>query len=424
MPLPIAAALGIAAAAAAASAAQSGSQSYYGQKNLNRQAQADYRRNMKMSQRLNLQTLSQTTKALRDAGLSPALAGAGTTAAPASASPTSSNFSVSPVPVDVAGVLGSMDNHSMVPDQKENLQSQTNLNNAMADKARADAGKTPEEIKLIQAQTEEKRLFNTIIKDKNKVAADFVSGFFARKADSPDINENMREFYRAWSERAKNMSVGSLDALMTCSRYLNDLSDYDRNAVENALYKKLAELKLGSDDVLFALSQMSVAEFKRTLAQIDDLVSSRKLKDVQREEVVPLEKQLLVAQAGETEERGALEKAQRENLPYQMELQRHQNFTQMIDDGEYGNAAWSLVPMILNGLSNVLIMRYFKGGASAPSFGRGFGSGSSGSPSTSNVSSGSHRSTSGRSTSGPIPRDMPREAQQALDNYYRGEYGD
>ena len=190
---------------------------------------------------------------------------------------------------------------------------------------------------------------------------------------------------------------------MTCSRYLNDLSDYDRNAVENALYKKLAELKLGSDDVLFALSQMSVAEFKRTLAQIDDLVSSRKLKDVQRTEVVPLEKQLLVAQAGETEERGALEKAQRENLPYQMELQRHQNFTQMIDDGEYGNAAWSLVPMILNGLSNVLIMRYLKGGSP-----------SSGAP--------SFRGARSSNVNYNYSKDVPADAQKALDAYYKGEY--
>lgn len=384
---------------------------YQYQKNLNRQAQSYYEKDLKMSQKLNIDAqraaIAQSTRALRDAGISPAMASAGGFSAPAASSPLASS-AAGMASGSGADYVGAITQARLGDAQKENIESGTALNNALATKALADAGKTPFEIDLLKAQAREKQLYNAVLIDKNKAASDELVAHFKKQLENAQ-SQSERDFAKAMLERAPKMTIGALDAFMQFSSWTNALSEYDKTAVLNQLYKKIGQLQLGSDDALYALAHMPEAQFKQTLASMEDLLSSKKFRDVQRLEVVPLQKQLLTEQSNLTAAQADLAGAQKENieqqtklLPTQVEMERHKNFVQMIDDGEYGNAAWSLVPDLIGAVLNVLILSKFRGAVSAPSgVPKGFRS--------SNVQYN-------------YPKDMPKEVQQALDAYYKGEY--
>ena len=384
---------------------------YQYQKNLNRQAQSYYEKDLKMSQKLNIDAqraaIAQSTRALRDAGISPAMASAGGFSAPAASSPLASS-AAGMASGSGADYVGAITQARLGDAQKENIESGTALNNALATKALADAGKTPFEIDLLKAQAREKQLYNAVLIDKNKAASDELVAHFKKQLENAQ-SQSERDFAKAMLERAPKMTIGALDAFMQFSSWTNALSEYDKTAVLNQLYKKIGQLQLGSDDALYALAHMPEAQFKQTLASMEDLLSSKKFRDVQRLEVVPLQKQLLTEQSNLTAAQADLAGAQKENieqqtklLPTQVEMERHKNFVQMIDDGEYGNAAWSLVPDLIGAVLNVLILSKFRGAVSAPS----------------GVLKGSRSSN----VQYNYPKDMPKEVQQALDAYYKGEY--
>lgn len=384
---------------------------YQYQKNLNRQAQSYYERDLKMSQQLNIDAqraaIAQSTRALRDAGISPAMASAGGFSAPAASSPLASS-AAGMASGSGADYVGAITQARLGDAQKENIESGTALNNALATKALADAGKTPFEIDLLKAQAREKQLYNAVLIDKNKAASDELVAHFKKQLENAQ-SQSERDFAKAMLERAPKMTVGALDAFMQFSSWTNALSEYDKTAVLNQLYKKIGQLQLGSDDALYALAHMPEAQFKQTLASMEDLLSSKMFRDVQRTEVVPLQKQLLTEQSNLTAAQADLAGAQKENieqqtklLPTQVEMERHKNFVQMIDDGEYGNAAWSLVPDLIGAVLNVLILSKFRGAVSAPA----------GAPKGSRSSNVQYN----------YPKDMPKEVQQALDAYYKGEY--
>ena len=111
---------------------------YYNQKNLARQQQANYQKNLKLSQKLNIEAqkkaIEQSTTALKNAGLSPVLAAGGDFSAPAASAPLGS-ASAPPVHFDFASALAASKEADL-------LKSQEKLNEAAAKKAEAEAKST------------------------------------------------------------------------------------------------------------------------------------------------------------------------------------------------------------------------------------------------------------------------------------------
>ena len=211
---------------------------YQYQKNLNRQAQSYYEKDLKMSQKLNIDAqraaIAQSTRALRDAGISPAMASAGGFSAPAASSPLASS-AAGMASGSGADYVGAITQARLGDAQKENIESGTALNNALATKALADAGKTPFEIDLLKAQAREKQLYNAVLIDKNKAASDELVAHFKKQLENAQ-SQSERDFAKAMLERAPKMTIGALDAFMQFSSWTNALSEYDKTAVLNQLY--------------------------------------------------------------------------------------------------------------------------------------------------------------------------------------------
>lgn len=381
---------------------------YYTQKNQQRQAQSNEQKNMRLQSELEQQgyynNIVRIPQALREAGINPAVA-AGMSAPSPSVSHSGNSQSVGLQTNGMDIVNGAILNPSQV-----------RLNEAAADKAAAEAdkirtetGKTPYEIALLKAQTQEREIYNKRLVDADKAAVELIKKScleMAQKADS----QRERDFYNSMAQRADNMSVGSLDAWIRATDWLSDLSEYDKNAVLNQVQKKIGTLRLHNNEDLESLAHMPSAQFKEVFAHIADLNSSRQLRDVQRKEVVPLQKQLMTEQSGniaaDTELKGSQKSeldARAAAIPKEVEQAKHKNFVQMIDEGEYGNAAWYIAGELVNALVGFLIVSRLKG-ASAPAS--------------------RPRTTTKSNVDYNYPSDMPKDIQKTLDDYYKGEYGD
>ena len=384
---------------------------YHNQKQLNAQAQRNYERNLALQQRLHQKTqfaeVANSTAALRAAGLSPVLATGSTPTAPAPSAPMQSSAAAMPQ-FDIAGSIESVGAASLLASQQKNIDSSTELNKANAEKALAEAGKTPEEIKLLKAQTAEKQLFNQVLADKNAMASDLLTNHFKSAAEHSSSYAE-RDFNEAMAEKAPKMSVGSLIALNDFYGAMNSVKDFERNDVYTQLYKTIKRLQLDSDSVLYSLAHMDEAEFKKAMAQTNDLLESRKLKQVEREVLIPAQAELLGEQS-ETEvskrslmaSQEDLTRTQEQAIPQTLRMEHHKNFIDMVDEGEYGKAALSQLPLLINGLENFLLFRYLGRGA-APSAKPLFGK---------------HSTVDNR-----FPANTPKDIQKTLDDYYKGEYG-
>lgn len=380
---------------------------YYTQKNQQRQAQANTRKNMQEQAQLEDESwynrVANSTAALKAAGLSPVLA----TGQPQGAASVSHSEAMPQVSAPSGGV-------DLVSAATLN-QSQRELNEAAADKARAEAdktrlesGKTPEEIALLRAQVFERNLYNKRLVDADKAAADFMSSSFKTLADKAD-SQILRDVFSSFANKSQRLSVGSLDSWIRATDWLRGLSDYDRDSVLNQVQKKMGHLRLGSDQDLHALADMPFAQFKELMARSEDLVSSRQLRDVQRKEVIPLQKEQMSEQTGniaaDTQLKGAQMseyEARAAAIPQEVEQAKHKNFVQMIDDGEYGNAAWYIIGDLISAIAGFLVISRLKGAAQpAPS---------------------RPRTTTKSNVEYNYPKDMPKDIQQSLDNYYKGEY--
>lgn len=385
---------------------------YHNQKALNEQAQRNYERNLRLQQKLNLQSsfqqVANSTAALRAAGISPVVATGANFNAPAVSAPMQSSSAAMPN-FDVVGGVGAAKELSLVDSQKANVDSATELNKANAYKAYSEAGKTPDEIRLLKAQAAEKELYNRILVDKNAMAADLLVNHFKNAAEHSSSYAE-RDFNELMAEKSSKMSVGALIALTDFYAAINSVKEYERNDIYTQLYKAIKKLQLGSDSVLYSMAHMDEAEFKRTLAQIDDLLESRKLKQVEREILIPAQVELLGEQsATETSKRslmGAQEdltNIQKEAIPQTLRMEHNKNFIDMVDEGEYGKAALSQLPLLINGLENFLLFRFLGRGSVSPS----------------KPILGKHITVDNK-----FPANTPKDIQKTLDDYYKGEYGD
>ena len=384
---------------------------YHNQKQLNAQAQRNYERNLALQQRLHQKTqfaeVANSTAALRAAGLSPVLAAGAIPTAPAPSSTMQSSAAAMPQ-FDIAGSIESVGAASLLSSQQENIDSSTELNKANAEKALAEAGKTPDEIRLLKAQTAEKQLFNQVLADKNSMAADLLTNHFKSAAEHSSSYAE-RDFNEAMAEKAPKMSVGSLISLTDFYGAMNSVKDFERNDVYTQLYKTIKRLQLNSDSVLYSLAHMDEAEFKKAMAQTNDLLESRKLKQIEREVLIPAQAELLGEQAeSETSKRSLmaaqedLVRTQEKAIPQTLRMEHHKNFIDMVDEGEYGKAALSQLPLLINGLENFLLFRFL-----------GRGSVSSAKPLL-----GKHVTVDNK-----FPANTPKDIQKTLDDYYKGEYG-
>lgn len=384
---------------------------YHNQKALNEQAQRNYERNLRLQQKLNLQSsyqqVANSTAALRAAGISPVVATGANFNAPAVSAPMQSSAAAMPQ-FDIAGSIEAVGAASLLASQQKNIESSTKLNEANAEKALAEAGKTPDEIRLLKAQTAEKQLFNQVLIDKNSMAADLLTNHFKSAADHSSSYAE-RDFNEAMAEKAPKMSVGALIALTDFYGAMNSIKDFERNDVYTQLYKTIKRLQLDSDSVLYSLAHMDEAEFKKVMAQTNDLMESRKLKQVEREVLIPAQAELLGEQAEtETSKRSFmashedLMRAQEKAIPQTLKMEHHKNFIDMVDEGEYGKAALSQLPLLINGLENFLLFRFL-----------GRGSVTSAKPLL-----GKHITVDNK-----FPANTPKDIQKTLDDYYKGEYG-
>ena len=97
------------------------------------------------------------------------------------------------------------------------------------------------------------------------------------------------------------------------------------------------------------------------------------MKQVEREVLIPAQAELLGEQAEtETSKRSLmasqedLARTQEQAIPQTLRMEHHKNFIDMVDDGEYGKAALSQLPLLVNGLENFLLFRFLGKGAAAP----------------------------------------------------------
>lgn len=235
--------------------------SYYQNKNTARQAQANTRKNMQEQQELQLQgqfqSIANSASALRAAGLNPALAASGHF----SAAPT---VSATPAPMANPGQYhGSHDfaNNLMAMTQADLAKSQTELNEAAADKAKAEASQTELENKHALSQ--------------DNALKDFARDFIAEMRDTTD-NDFIGGVLDTYLENNPNIDIGSFQAFNETFFGLSQRErDRERNFLQTELDKKVLQMQYDSDAAQ-ALADMPRAkrfEIYANVLQLNALVA-------------------------------------------------------------------------------------------------------------------------------------------------------
>ena len=348
MPFPVLAALGAAVASSAASAGGS----YLTQKNLNRQAQANYEKNMALSYHYNQQQARAVVRNLRDAGLSPALAN--NTSMPAvSAAMPSPGSAPAPAP-DFVGAINAATQSKLADSQIDVNASNIQLNASAAAKNEAEANKAQAEADNINRDVVRKQDFDATVNAQ-------IREYFSYRANSAKSDAE-REVWQALASESNDYSAGTLEAQAAFASFVNELDEYDLQHVLRALSRLVTSKQIESAPVVDALVNMPFTNRQKMFAEIAEAWSSAKFRDFQRVILGPAQSDLLV-----TEE----------------SLKHHSDIRRMIHEDDYTGAGLALLPYFLQGaglLTSAYIMRgRFAGGAPAPSgpgFGPGFGPGS------------------------------------------------
>lgn len=314
---------------------------------------------------------SAYVQGLKRAGINPALLASGQVpVGQSTALPVSGSAHMSP---GTSGSLQAASAAVLSKKQAELTDSEIELNESTAAKNYAEAGVYPSQTKKNDADALYAAALTKRIQDADEASAEFLSKSFGDLAASASSQRD-RDFYESLARRAPGMSLGSLQGMMQVTDWLRGLSEYDRDLVLNLVHKKVAQLQLGSHEDLRSLADMPFADFKRTMAQVGDLVASRKLRDTERNQIDELlehRKELLVSQTLDTDasrelkgSQDALNKQQLALRPKEIEMEKHKNFVQMIDEGEYGNAALYLLEGIVQFVVGMYAARAaFKGKA-------------------------------------------------------------
>lgn len=329
-------------------------------------------RSMAHAQQLNIKNLQQAPSAyvqgLKAAGVNPALALSGQI--PVGQSPsalgTAGGASFSPGTDSLASASAAL----QAKKQSELTDSEIELNRSTSAKNYAEAGLPPAEIAKKEAETEYQQRLNCRLADADAAAAEHMSVRYSELAKSAD-SQLMRDYYSSMAERAKGMTLGALQAQMQFTDWLRGLSDYDRDVVLNLVHKKVGQLQLGNNADLRALADMPLEQFKQVVAHTGDLNASRQLRDAERKQITELledRKSLLQAQTEQASASASYHSSAAEindlrlqQMPKELEMEKHKNFVQMMDDGEYGNAALYLLEDIVGMVVGFLAGRYARG---------------------------------------------------------------
>ena len=306
---------------------------YQYQKNLNRQAQSYYERDLKLSQQLNIDAqraaIAQSTRALRDAGISPAMASAGGFSAPAASSPLASS---------AAGIssgsgaeyVGAITQARLGDAQIENLEAQTQKTNAETDAIR---NKNPEEVELLRRQQRnlealtEKYGTEQLLLGKEyerKLSEDdYVTKrlknyiqFRVHQAESRGDSVERDLWLSLLDETAAGLTLGTLAGMQRFAQYVNDLDEYDKDAVLRQLHRSIARMQLDDDKLLSVIAHMPENDAALKLAQMAEALANRDFRDAYRKELLPVQKS-----QGEQD----------------IVSSRHKDFVGMAKDGDIGD---------------------------------------------------------------------------------------
>lgn len=328
------------ASQAASDLAKTGMQ-YYANKNLQRQDQANYRKNLKLAAALDItnqrKAIEQSVTALRNAGLSPALAASGNFSAPAVSAPLG-NTSVGMPGTDLGSIMSANNQRELLEAQKENIQSQTNANNAAANKSNAEA----EEVEQRKIGGERENLHQS---DYDKTIDESMREYYKVMAKDESKSQAEREYYDALANSTNDYSRGTLQAQREFATFINELDEYQKEAVLRALTVKITKMQLKDEPTLEALAFAPKTLQNKMIAETADAWASKKWRDWQRESLGPAQAELLGTESA---------------------VKRHSDFVGMVDDGNYFGAAMYLLPSLLTGLGSAAIYaKMLKGGKKA-----------------------------------------------------------
>ena len=319
----------------------------------------------------NLQNLQNAPSAyvqgLKRAGINPALAVSGQIpVGQSSALPVSGSGHMVPGTDSLAPAAAAL----QAQKQSDLTESEIEFNKSAAAKNYAEAGLPPAEIAKKQAETEYQQRLNRRLVDADAAAAEHMSVRYSELSKSAD-SQLMRDYYASMAERAKGMTLGALQAQMQVTDWLRGLNDYDRDVVLNLVHKKVGQLQLKNHADLQALADMPFVQFKQVIAQTGDLNASRQLRDAERKQIDELledRKSLLQAQTEQASAGASYHSSAAEindlrlhQMPKELEMEKHKNFVQMMDEGEYGNAALYLLEDIIGMVLGFVAGRYARG---------------------------------------------------------------
>lgn len=333
---------------------------YQYQKNLNYQAQVNLQRNMKLSQKLNIDAqraaIAQSARALRDAGISPAMAAAGGFSAPAASAPLASSSAGMPSGSG-ADFVSAITQARLGDAQKENIEANTEKTKVETDAIRA---KNPEEVKLLQHQQQnlsaltEKYGTEQLLLGKeyeHKLSEDhYITkrlnnyiDFRVRQAEAKGDEVERDLWLSMKDETAAGLSLGTLAGMQRFAEYVNDLDEYDKEAVLRQLHRSIARLQLSDESLLSVIARMPEKDAALKLAQMAEAFANRDFRDAYRTELLPVQKS-----QGEQD----------------IASSRHHDFVGMAKDGDIGGAAAYLLPDLLHLAGEVVLLRSLRGSPS------------------------------------------------------------
>lgn len=298
---------------------------YYTQKNLNRQANNDYRRNLKLSQQLNIEAqrkaIEQSTSALKKAGLSPALAAQGSFSAPAASAPLGQSSAPNPN-FDFGSSIAAVKQAQMLESEKENLSSQTEYNTAAAEKQRADAALLRQEVDNRKQDIKESESRISLNSQQEAMLVDLAKKYqteglllgteysrmlsqdsfahaalmeFCNRRIAGSQTEADRDFWtglRAIGQRNK-FDSGSLMAMSLFSEAWNSLDVTETEVGARAIQRFIQTLQSNDDEYLETIARMPVYQAKLVFGQTAEAFQNAAFRKAYREDLIPSEKDKL-----------------------------------------------------------------------------------------------------------------------------------
>ena len=340
---------------------------YYTQKNQQKQAQSNTRKNMRLQQELEDESwynrIIKYPKALKDAGISPALAVGATQGAVA----VSHNETMPQVSAPSGGA--DLVNSAML------ASSQRDLNESAAEKNRADAQLIKQEVENKQQDIEESEsrielnsqqqsmLFDLSRKyqteslilgteysrmlSEDSVAHHALMDYCNRKIADSSLTESQRDFwtaFRAIGARGK-FDSGALMAMRLYSEAWNSVEDYEREVAARAILKQVQDLQLKDEGIIDVLANMPVYQASLIFGQIAEALQNAEFRKAYRVDLLPSEKS---------------------KLDEDVRVQKHNDPAGMLKDGDYiGFGIYTLGNLVRFG-GTILAARQFGKGGSLP----------------------------------------------------------